>query len=491
MIKSNHQLKVAISYPPLISKKGIPRLSQNRQFFWSKVESNIYPLIPGFAATLLKQNGFQVFWDDAIAEKLSYSQWIKRIKKFTPDLIMIESKTPVIKSHWQIIKNIKKILPNTKIILVGDHVTALPFESMINCPVDYIATGGDYDFLTLNIANYLSKQQPLEPGIWYRTGKTIKNTGYFLLNHDLNALPLIDRDLTKWQLYAYNNGNYKYTPGTYIASGRDCWWGRCKFCSWTTLYPNKCYRKQKVKKVLDEIGSLINKYKIKEIMDDSGTFPIGQWLKDFCQGMINRNYHKKIRISCNMRINALDKNDFKLMKQAGFRLILFGIESANQKTLNKINKNLTVSQIETTLKNAKQAGLEPHVSIMVGYPWETIKDLDNTLIFIKGLFRKGYINTLQATLLIPYPGTPFFQEFKKNNLLVTEDWNKYDQSQAVIKSPLSNRQLKYYIQQFYRGWLTPRFILNKIIEMKSIDDFKYLLKSAQGFLGHFFDYSSK
>ena len=40
-------------------------------------------------------------------------------------------------------------------------------------------------------------------------------SGGFELKHDLNTLPRIDRELTRWKLYAYANGNFKYTPGTY------------------------------------------------------------------------------------------------------------------------------------------------------------------------------------------------------------------------------------------------------------------------------------
>jgi len=50
-------LKIAISYPPLESNKGIPLLSQNRQFQWFKAPTYIYPMVPAYAASLLKENG--------------------------------------------------------------------------------------------------------------------------------------------------------------------------------------------------------------------------------------------------------------------------------------------------------------------------------------------------------------------------------------------------------------------------------------------------
>ena len=69
---------------------------------------------------------------------------------------MIETKTPVVKKHWSIISDVKKVLPNSKVVLVGDHVTALPQESMEQSKVDFVLTGGDYDFLLLNLVNFLN-----------------------------------------------------------------------------------------------------------------------------------------------------------------------------------------------------------------------------------------------------------------------------------------------------------------------------------------------
>ena len=94
---------------------------------------------------------------------------------------------------------------------------------------------------------------------------------------DLDSLPFIDRDLTKWKLYAYHNGNYKRTPGTYIMSGRDCWWHKCTFC----VEQNNKYEVRSVSDVSDEIIEC-RKMGFREIFDDSGTFPADIWLEHFC-----------------------------------------------------------------------------------------------------------------------------------------------------------------------------------------------------------------
>jgi radical SAM superfamily enzyme YgiQ (UPF0313 family) len=472
----------------------------------------IYPVVPAYAASLLKEKGYEVYWLDGLAEKLSYKQWLSKVEEIKPDIVAIESKTPVVKYHWQIIKDLKSPAtshqsPATShqppvtnhqspiTVLMGDHVTALPEETMEKCPVDFIITGGDYDFGLLSIADYLSKGKKLDPGIWYRkkihnTKYIIQNTGKFVLSHSLDELPIIDRDLTKWKLYAYKNSNFYRAPGAYTMFGRDCWWGRCTFCSWTTLFPGQKFRVMSIKKAIEEVENLVENYQVKEIMDDSGTFPVGDWLREFCRELIKRGYNKKVRMNCNMRFNAgLDRKDYELMGKAGFRFILYGLESASQETLDKINKNLKVEQIEPVLKWAKKAGLMPHLTVMVGYPWEDEDSVKKTILFAQGLFKKDLADSLQATVVIPYPGTPLFDYCQKNKLLKTLDWNCYDMREPIMKSPVSDEKLMAAVRGIYSSSIwTPRFILNTLAQLKSIDGWKYVSFQALKYLGKLWEF---
>jgi anaerobic magnesium-protoporphyrin IX monomethyl ester cyclase len=484
-------MKIAISYPPLESSKGIPLLSQNRQFQWFNKPTYIYPMLPAYAATLLRENGFEVIWDDGIAEGKSFARWLEDIRQNKPDLVVLESKTPVIKIHWQIIHKLKQIPDwNPLVILVGDHVTALPEESLINSAVDYVLTGGDYDFLLLNLCRYLTNKQSqeLKPGIYYREDVQIKNTGPFQLNHNIDTLPIIDRDLTHWQLYSEKNGNYKRLPGTYIMAGRDCWYHRCTFCSWTTLYPR--YRTRNPQSVLDEVGLLLDKYGVREIMDDTGCFPVGDWLKEFCEGMITRGYHKRVSLNCNMRFGALTPQMYKLMKKAGFRFILYGLESANQKTLDRINKGIKVEQIIESCKWASQAGLSPHLTIMFGYPWEDKTDVQNTVNLGCYLMKKGYAHTLQSTMIIPYPGTPLFAECQENGWLTVNDWEYYDMRQLVMYTPVGEAGIKQAIRMVYKVAFSPRFIWHRLISIRSWEDLRFLYRGGKKLLGHLMDFET-
>lgn len=494
-------MKISISYPPLESNKGIPLLSQNRQFQWFSNPTYIYPVVPAYAATMLNRDGFDVVWDDGIAEELSYINWEDKLIKNRPDIIVMETKTPVVKRHWNIINNLKnrESKANWKpiFILVGDHVTALPEESFKESKVDFVLTGGDYDFLLLNLCKnidlYKEKKieefvNSLEPGIYFRKNGKITNTGKFILNHDLNILPFIDRNLTNWKLYSEKNGNYLKTPGTYIMSGRDCWHGKCTFCSWTTLYPK--YRVRNYENVLDEIGCLIENFNIKEIMDDTGTFPIGEWLRNFSKGMIERSYNKKIRINCNMRFDGCSFEDYRLMRRAGFRFILFGLESASNYTLERINKKLKVETIMKSCKKAKNAGLSPHITIMFGYPWEKKEDIERTLKLGSYLLRKNYAKTMQATIVIPYPGTLLFKECMENDLLKTREWERFDMKENVMKSEVEEDFIKVAVQNMYKNAFNFEFMFRRIFGLRKLEDVFFLFRAVNFVFGHLKDFNN-
>jgi anaerobic magnesium-protoporphyrin IX monomethyl ester cyclase len=486
-------MKITISYPPIHSEKGVPLLSQNRQFQYFKSPTYIYPVVPAYAATLLFNAGYEVVWDDGIAEEKPFSQWLTDLERTNPDVIMIETKTPVVKKHWSIIEKVKTTLPNSKVVLVGDHVTALPQESMEQSKVDFILTGGDYDFLMVNLIDFLKgKTKQLDPGIWYRENSAIKNTGQFKLNHSLDELPHINRDLTKWQLYNRRNGNFKVTPGAYTMAGRDCWWrkdGGCTFCSWPTLYPT--FRAMKPELLTDEIGLLIDRYGVKSVFDDTGCFPAGAWLKRFANLMIERGYNKKVQFSCNMRFGALTREEYRLMKEAGFRMLLFGIESGSQATLDRLNKGTTIDGIMNECRVPREEGLEPHITIMVGYPWETHKDALKTLNVAKTLMQKGWAVTLQSTVVIPYPGSKLYSEALKNGWFRFDptDYERFDMKEPVMTTPdMSPEEVMRLCDEIYKVFLTPKYMLKQIVRIRSLRDFKYSVKGAAKVLGHVKDF---
>lgn len=251
------------------------------------------------------------------------------------------------------------------------------------------------------------------------------------LGVDFSLLKKPDRIWTKaldpiWQ----GNGNFKYHPGTYIQSASSCWWGKCEFC-----VEREKYFIRPVEDVIDEIEEC-KSLGFREIFDDSGTFPTGKWLDEFCKRFAK--FNRAIRFSCNMRLVDLD---YYSLNSAGFRMLLFGIESANQETLDRINKGTKIQDVKYVIA-ASLSGLEPHVSVMFGYPWETDEDAMRTLRLVWWLLRKGYAKTAQASFYT-----------SRNNP--------------------SNQEHKKYVPMIYRAARYHDFWLNKLRDIKNKDDLKY------------------
>ncbi len=484
-------MKIMIAYPAL-QGKGSPMLTQNRQFQWMTIGSYIYPLVPASAATLLDRAGHDVLWYDGIAEHLSPEHFFTTVASEKPDLVVLESKTPVIKLHWQIIRQIKEIDPVIKTVLMGDHVTALPEESMQAVPVDFVLTGGDYDFSLLGLTRWLGGEGELPGGIYLREHGRIENSGAFSLrDNDLNSLPFIDRELTKAHLY-YEKWK-KREPFRYTMAGRDCQWGKCTFCSWTTIYPN--FRTRTVDSVLDEIEMLVTRYGAREIFDDSGNFPAGGWLEKFCHGMIERGLHKEILFSCNMRFDYLVNHPqlLGLMKKAGFRKMKSGLESANQATLDRINKNIKVENIVDGCRMATEAGIDIQLTVMVGYPWETRADAEKTLDLARTLMSRGHAEMLQSTVVVPYPGTPLFTEALEKGWIRFDDplaWERYDMTEPVLKMPdMEAEEIVKMCSDVYKSFMTPGFVIRQLLKIRKVEDLDYVLRGGKAVFGHLLDFA--
>ena len=97
-------MRIAIAYPPLPSDKGVPLLSQNRQFQWFSRPTYIYPVVPALAATQARRDGHEVAWLDGIASEWSPETFDAQLDAFGPEVVVIETKTPVVGRHWEIIR---------------------------------------------------------------------------------------------------------------------------------------------------------------------------------------------------------------------------------------------------------------------------------------------------------------------------------------------------------------------------------------------------
>ena len=479
-------MKICLGYPALDDPRGFHQTGQNRQAQVFTAPAFIYPVIPAMAATLLKRAGHEILWSDGPAEGLAWEQQMREIERFQPDLLAWEVKTPSVMFTWSKIDAVKERLPRCTTVLMGDHVTALPQESMDRCAADIVLTGGDYDFGLMAVSARLA------------AGEAVTGIVHQPTTGDLKTLPVVDRRLTKWRLYGHErgSGNYKYLPGTHSMIGRDCWWrheGGCTFCSWTNTFKN--WRVATVDQFMAEVESCAS-LGIRELFDDTGTFPIGAWLQECCERLIKFNDGKRhgrcrVTIGCNMRPGALKEAEWDLMGRAGFRFILFGLESANYETLVKINKGQQPDAMRQSARMAKEAGLEPHVTAMVGYPWETKEEAMNTIRLAQELFARGWIDTLQATICMPYPGTALFRQCQDQGWLRTTDWREYAMDKPVMISPMSDDEVLAITRGIYKSFITPRYVLRKLASVRTKDDAAFLWRGARLLWGHLADFSGR
>jgi radical SAM superfamily enzyme YgiQ (UPF0313 family) len=462
-------MKIAISYPPIINDHGQKAMvSQNRNVQYFKKPTYLLPVTYAQAATYLKQSGFDVYWDDANSQLKTFNQWFNDLVKESPDVVVLESTTPVMKFYWNAIDKIKKAMPSCIVIMTGYHSMRRPEETMQKCNADMVLRSSNVDFSLHRLIPFIAKNDNwradyLGEGLLIRleNGK-LRSTGDFRHVEPLDSSPLIDRDLVQWKDYGYENGNFLQTPGTYATSViRDCMFGKCTFCRYNG--PDLTFSMMSVERSLDEYEMLINKYGVKEIFDDSGVWYRGKEAKKFAQGIIDRGLHKKdCYFGINTRFEYLDEETIKLMGKANFRFVLLGYESADNETLQRLNKGYQLQHVEDCLKWLTKYGLHPHLTIMVGYYWQTQDQLDKTVAEVKRLMLSGLARTLQVTLCTPLDYTPYHEECIREGVLLTNDYNDFDMSKLIVKTPIPHDQYYKAIREMYSIAFHPKFILRQL-----------------------------
>ena len=466
-------MKIAISYPPIINKRGqTAMVSQNRNVQFFKTPTYLLPVVEAQAATWLRDLGYEVMWDDGNSQRLSFQEWFDRLVESKPDVIMFESTTPVMKFYWKVTDQLKKKLPKTIFIMTGYHSSRKPMETLENSQTDIVIKSNHIDFALAKLIPIIDKNPDWRDtcdleGLTINTGrkgkKKFRDTGYFRQVEPLNKSPLVDRDLVKWKNYAYENGNFLQTPGTYATSViRDCMFGKCTFCRYNG--PEFTFSTMSVKKSLDEYEKLVNDYGVKEIFDDSGVWYRGAEAREFAQGIIDRGLHKKgCYFGFNTRFEYLDEETIKLLAKANFRFVLIGLEAASDDTLRRLNKGYQNKYTEQCLGWLTKYGLHPHLTIMVGYYWETQEMLDQTVEYVKHLMFSGLARTLQVTLCTPPDFTPYHQECIIKKVLLTDDYDDHDMSKLIVKTPIPHEQYYKAVKQMYGIGFDPRFIWRQLL----------------------------
>jgi len=472
-------MKIAFCYPPFSKDGRFPNLPQNRQFIYTASKAvRLYPVVMATAATWLKNLGHEILWLDGITRRLDWETYEDNLSSFSPDLLVLEAKAPIMKKLWEYINEVKR-KQKIKVVLVGDHVSFFPEESFKNSKVDYVFIGGDYDFFLVDLVKNFEKGRKYQP-----SDKRF--------SHDLNQIPIIDRQLTRWQDYGEA---YLFHPCAYMMFGRGCGIrekeiGACTFCIWQHALWRGSARLRSPKHVVSEIENLVS-LGVREIFDDteSGVLWNYPWLKKLYSLLKNEKLLGKVIFSSNARGDQLDKKTCRLLKKLNYRLLKVGLESSSNETLKRINKKENIEEIIQGVKNAKDAGLRVMLTVMVGYPWETRIEARKTYEVTRELtlYKTRAGDCLQASVIIPYPGTPLWRQAKRNDWLLVdpENYENYDMSQPILKTEID---AEAWCRKIWSIQKDPRFALRSGLTIRKFDELILLLRGAGSLLGHIKDY---
>jgi len=478
-------MRIAISYPPIVNERGqVAMVSQNRNVQYFKIPTYLLPVVHAQAATWLRDLGCDVRWDDGNAQRKSFGDWYAGLLAWRPDIVVFESTTPVMTFYWRLVKRLKGDLPGTVVVMTGYHSMRRPEETLQACPADVVVQSNHVDFVLRKLVPFIAERADWRTactieGLCIRVDdQTLRATGAFKRVEDLNLSPDIDRDLVEWKRYAYENGNYLRTPGTYATSViRDCTFGKCTFCRYNG--PDLTFSVRSVERSLNEYQRLIEDYGVREIFDDSGVWYRGEQARAFARGLIDRGLHKRgCYFGFNTRFGYLDEETVALLSKANFRFVLVGLEAADAETLTRLNKGYLPHQARQNLELFTRYGLHPHLTIMVGYYWQTAEQLAGTVHTVRELMFKGLARTLQVTLCTPLDFTPYHRECLANGVLLTDDYDDFDMSKLIVKTPIPHEAYYRAIRDMYGVAVDPRFLLRQLGFLASgrVRDWEFLFR---------------
>jgi radical SAM superfamily enzyme YgiQ (UPF0313 family) len=403
-----------------------------------------------YIAAKLKQVGVEVSALDQSNETYEVEKVVDWVIKENPDVLGISAVLSSSTIAPEIARQVKAV--NSEIVTVfgNHHATHNADHILQKYPQVDIVVRGEGEYTCLELLQCIENQTGLRniAGITFRhNGQIIRNPDRPLIK-DVDTLPFPDRSLLDGEYHNTTIGiNVAPKKFTTILSSRGCVFN-CLFCSCTSLAKN-IWRPRSIDNIMDELHFLASEG-FKQLMFVDDNFTLNQQrVIELCKRI--RKERIDIEWIAEGRVDQCSYTLFKEMVKAGCRMLYFGIESANQHVLDYYNKGITPQQSQKTLKIARKAGIDILVgSFIIGAPNETKHDIQKTFTFIKNL----EIDIPQINLLQANPGTPLWNDFKRNGLL---DEALYWESGVYISdiSPetVPRRELVQMVNHFYQNLL--------------------------------------
>ncbi|MDD5614392.1 MAG: radical SAM protein [Candidatus Omnitrophica bacterium] len=439
------------------------------------------PMGLAYIAGSLERENIPVEIIDAPALELSEESIAGYIRDNNFTAAGITFLTPMFDAVKKLSAAIKKHSPGIKIIAGGAHPTALPEDTLRECPdIDYLCIG-EGEGAILDFLKFLRGEINIAgvPSLAYRdNGRIIKNS--LLDNKDnLDSLPKPARHLLPMERYRLTASRTKksgFCPTIILARGCPF---DCRFCS----HPfGRTFRRHSVKRVIEEIQELQEIYSTGQFNFEADTLTLDkQFIMELCGAIIKEGLD--IRWTCESRTDTVDEQALKMMKDAGCWQISYGVESGSQRLLDIINKGIKKEDVERIFKITHRIGISIRGFFMLGLPSETLEESLETINFAKKL------NPLwaQFTVTIPYPGTPMFYDLLACAELKHRIWAEYntwggwaDKRLPYIPKGRTEEEIKNLQKKAMRMYyIRPNVIFNHARRVSSICDFNKIMAGGR------------
>ncbi len=445
-----------------------------------------FPIYLSYATAVLKKEGFNVRGVDAVQKEWGIWKFADELKKFSPDVVMLEVSTPSIMYDLEMAHQIRNVLPNATIVLCGPHATYFAKQIIDGYSFVDACVHGEFDHTIRDICRAKNAGKTLNDidGITWRNsrGKTVTNNSRKPIDN-LDELPLPDRE--DFKIEDYQQAFYAGKKTGLMISSRGCPF-QCTFCLWPEILFGHKFRQRSPKSVVDEIEHMIRMYGIDEIFFDDDTFVLNDTrVRGICEELLRRKI--KIAWHCMGRVNTVNQDTLNIMKKAGCTQIFYGLESGSDKILEASKKGITKKEMVNAVNMTQRAGLVASGSFIFGLPDENRKTVKETMDFAKKL----HADYVQFTLAAPFPGTKLFEEVSKEGLLEIDSWADLDgchgpilRTRHLSKDELAGIQRDAYVKYYTHTGV----IWQNIKKMRTIDDIRRILRGALSIFSRIFYY---
>lgn len=419
-------MKVLIINPPAVDDVKIVREGRcmQRQEAWG---TSWAPLTLSIIASILRESGFSVSLEDCSNDGISFKDLENEILTLRPGLIIVNTSTPSIDSDLKVASVSKRIDDGIKTLFFGIHVSALPGETfMSNRDVQYLVQG-EPEYTVRDFALAVRDNKPLNnvKGLVYMDGdRMIVNEPRPHIDN-LDELPFPSWDLINIKGYRLPISD---RPFLLVLTGRGCPY-RCTFCAAGTFYGKKL-RLRSPQRIIDEIKFVKDKYGVNDFLFWSeNSISDRQQMYDISKGLSGQV--KGVKWVCNGRVDMVDEDLLRQMKEAGCWMIGYGIESGSQRILDGMKKNILIDDIQKAVEMAKKAGIEVTGHVIIGYPGETRDDIMETWRLVKNLD----LDYIQVYCSVPFPGSYLYVYAKEKGWINSQDWTIFEQNFSVLDTP--------------------------------------------------------